>query len=53
MQRLTKDALLEKAGVPSIVFDLDGVDEREYDPHAAKASLDSFIESLLERKRKT
>jgi benzoyl-CoA reductase/2-hydroxyglutaryl-CoA dehydratase subunit BcrC/BadD/HgdB len=50
MQRLIKEALFREAGVPSIIFDLDGVDEREYDPGFAKASLDSFVESLLERK---
>ena len=50
MQRLTKEAIFRETGVPSIIFDLDGVDEREYDPGFAKTSLDSFVESLLERK---
>lgn len=50
MQKLVKDALLERAGVPSIVFDLDGVDDREYDDVAAKATLDSFVATLLAKK---
>ena len=50
MQRLTKEAIFRETGVPSIVFDLDGVDEREYDEAATKANLDSFVETLLARK---
>jgi benzoyl-CoA reductase/2-hydroxyglutaryl-CoA dehydratase subunit BcrC/BadD/HgdB len=50
MQRLVKEAILRETGVPSIVFDLDGVDEREYDAAATKANLDSFVETLLARK---
>ena len=50
IQRLTKDAIWEATGVPSLVFDLDGVDEREYDAEATKAQLDSFVETLLARK---
>jgi benzoyl-CoA reductase/2-hydroxyglutaryl-CoA dehydratase subunit BcrC/BadD/HgdB len=50
MQRLTKEAIWEAAGVPSLVFDLDGVDSREYDAEATKAQLDSFVETLLARK---
>ena len=50
MQRLTKEAIWEAAGVPSLVFDLDGVDEREYDAEATKAQLDSFVETLLAKK---
>jgi benzoyl-CoA reductase/2-hydroxyglutaryl-CoA dehydratase subunit BcrC/BadD/HgdB len=49
MQKLVKDALLRE-GIPSIVFDLDGVDEREYDEGAAKAALDAFVETLLAKK---
>ncbi|MFH2007060.1 MAG: 2-hydroxyacyl-CoA dehydratase family protein [bacterium] len=52
MQRLTKEAIFEAAGVPSMIFDLDGVDVREYDPEATKANLDSFVETLLARKGK-
>ena len=50
MQRLAKEALMKETGVPSIVFELDGVDDREYDEAAAKASLDSFVENLIARK---
>ncbi|HOX42993.1 MAG TPA: 2-hydroxyacyl-CoA dehydratase family protein [Myxococcota bacterium] len=52
MQRLTKEAILEATGVPSLVFDMDGVDVREYDPAATKANLDAFIETLLARKKR-
>jgi benzoyl-CoA reductase/2-hydroxyglutaryl-CoA dehydratase subunit BcrC/BadD/HgdB len=50
MQRLTKEAIYAATGVPSIVFDLDGVDVREYDEVAVKAQLDDFVEMLLARK---
>lgn len=50
MQRLVKDALLREAGIPSIVFDLDGVDEREYNDSATKATLETFVETLLAKK---
>ncbi|MBN2496799.1 MAG: 2-hydroxyacyl-CoA dehydratase [Deltaproteobacteria bacterium] len=50
MQRLTKEAIFEATGVPSMIFDLDGVDVREYDPEATKANLDAFVETLLARK---
>jgi len=50
IQRLNKEAIREATGVPSIVFDLDGVDAREYDAAATKASLDAFIDVLLARK---
>lgn len=50
MQRLTKEAIWEAAGVPSLIFDLDGVDSREYDAEATKAQLDAFVETLLSRK---
>jgi benzoyl-CoA reductase subunit B len=50
MLRLTKDAISRETGLPSIVFDVNGGDEREYDPAAAKANIDSFIESLLTSK---
>ncbi len=49
MLRLTKEAISRATGVPAVVFDLDGVDQREYDRAAAKANLDSFIETLLAR----
>ena len=50
MQKLIKEALLERIGVPSIVFDLDGVDEREHDDGAIRANLDAFVQTLLSRK---
>lgn len=50
MQRLIKDALLRETGVPSVIFDLDGVDQREYDASATKEHLDTFVETLLARK---
>jgi benzoyl-CoA reductase/2-hydroxyglutaryl-CoA dehydratase subunit BcrC/BadD/HgdB len=51
LQRLAKDAIYRATGVPSTVFDLDGVDEREYDAPKVKAQIDSFVETLLSRKR--
>jgi benzoyl-CoA reductase subunit B len=53
MQRLAKEAILKEAGVPSIIFDVDGVDEREHDATRARASLDPFVESLLAEKSET
>ena len=47
---MIKDEIYEKAGVPTTIFDLDGLDIREYDDVISKANLDSFIESLLGRK---
>jgi hypothetical protein len=49
--RLAKDAVYEGAGVPTTIFDLDGLDIREYDDAASKANLDSFIEALLASKK--
>ena len=48
--RPVKDALYEEFGVPTTIFDLDGIDIREYDDISSKANLDSFVESLLESK---
>jgi benzoyl-CoA reductase/2-hydroxyglutaryl-CoA dehydratase subunit BcrC/BadD/HgdB len=50
IQRLIKEAIYESTGAPSIVFDLDGVDEREYDREAIVTNLDAFVETLLARK---
>ena len=50
--RLIKDAVYEESGVPSTIFDLDGLDIREYDDPGSKANLDSFIEALLASKRR-
>ena len=49
--RYAKDTINEKFGVPMTIFDLDGVDIREYDDATSKANIDSFIEALLESKR--
>jgi benzoyl-CoA reductase/2-hydroxyglutaryl-CoA dehydratase subunit BcrC/BadD/HgdB len=48
--RLVKDAIFEKTGVPTVIFDLDYADSREYDDAAVKANLDPFIETLLASK---
>ncbi|MDY6969638.1 MAG: 2-hydroxyacyl-CoA dehydratase family protein [Spirochaetota bacterium] len=48
--RLVKDEIYNKLGVPTTIFDLDGLDIREYDDVISKSNLDSFIESLLARK---
>jgi len=52
LQRITKEAIYDAVGVPAVVFDLDGVDEREYDAPATKAHLDAFVETLLSRKER-
>ncbi|MDY7032465.1 MAG: 2-hydroxyacyl-CoA dehydratase family protein [Thermodesulfobacteriota bacterium] len=49
--RLVKDAVYEALHVPTTIFDLDGLDIREYDDSTSKANLDSFIEALLESKK--
>jgi benzoyl-CoA reductase/2-hydroxyglutaryl-CoA dehydratase subunit BcrC/BadD/HgdB len=51
MQRMLKDAIGGATGVPSLLFDLDGVDQREYDAAATKARLDAFVETLLAGRR--
>jgi hypothetical protein len=50
MMRLTKDAISRETRVPSIIINVNGWDEREYEQTSAKASLDAFIESLLATK---
>jgi len=50
--RLAKDAVYNGSGVPMTIFDLDGLDIREYDDVTSKANLDSFVESLLANKRR-
>ena len=50
LQRLAKDEIYKATGVPSTVFDLDGVDVREYDAPKVKEQIDSFVETLLARK---
>jgi benzoyl-CoA reductase/2-hydroxyglutaryl-CoA dehydratase subunit BcrC/BadD/HgdB len=50
MQRLIKDAITRETGVPTVLFDLDGIDQREYDAPTVRANLDAFVETLLARK---
>lgn len=50
MQRMVKEAVYRETGVPGIIFDLDGADVREYDAAAVKGHLDSFVETLLDKK---
>jgi benzoyl-CoA reductase/2-hydroxyglutaryl-CoA dehydratase subunit BcrC/BadD/HgdB len=50
MQRLVKDAVAKELGIPTILVDLDGGDQREYDRAAVCSHLDAFIETLLARK---
>ncbi|MBI5501739.1 MAG: 2-hydroxyacyl-CoA dehydratase [Deltaproteobacteria bacterium] len=52
VQRLTKDAIQRATGVPTIIFDLDGVDAREYDAASTHATIDAFLDVLLARKEK-
>ena len=48
--RRLKDVLWEECGVPATIFDLDGLDPRDYDDARVKANIDSFIETLLSAK---
>ncbi len=48
--RLSKDEIYEKTGVPTIVFNCEGSDSREYDADDARANIDTFVETLLTRK---
>jgi benzoyl-CoA reductase/2-hydroxyglutaryl-CoA dehydratase subunit BcrC/BadD/HgdB len=50
LQRLNQEAIREATGVPTVIFDLDGVDAREYDAAATHAAIDAFVEVLLARK---
>jgi len=49
--RLSKDEIYERTGVPTVVFNCEGSDDREYDPAEARANIDTFIETLLARKK--
>lgn len=51
-QRLIKDAIFKETGVPSVIFDLDCIDARDYDAAAAHANLDSFVEILMAKKER-
>ena len=48
--RLIKDAAFQQAGVPMTIFDLDGLDLREYNDAQVKVNLDTFMETLTGRK---
>ncbi|MDO8473507.1 MAG: 2-hydroxyacyl-CoA dehydratase family protein [Dehalococcoidia bacterium] len=48
--RLVKDAIMRETGIPMAVFDLDGIDSREYNDAHVKANLDSFMETLVRTK---
>ncbi|MDY6834599.1 MAG: 2-hydroxyacyl-CoA dehydratase family protein [Chloroflexota bacterium] len=50
--RLVKDAVFEKLGVPTVVFDLDYADQRDFDEAAVKANLEPFFETIMESKRR-
>ena len=49
--RQIKDAVYKGTGKPTTIFDLDGLDSREYDDATIRNSLDSFIETLLASKK--
>ena len=53
MSRPIKDAVFDKAGIPTTIFDLDGLDTRERDDVTATTNIDSFIETLLASKRRS
>ncbi len=44
--RLYKDAIMKECGVPSVIFELDGIDPREYNRVWATATIEAFIETL-------
>lgn len=48
--RLSKDEIYARTGVPTVVFNCEGSDQREYDPTEVRANLDTFIDTLLARK---
>jgi benzoyl-CoA reductase/2-hydroxyglutaryl-CoA dehydratase subunit BcrC/BadD/HgdB len=48
--RQIKDGVYKETGVPTTIFDLDGLDTREYDDSTTKDHLDSFVETLLASK---
>jgi benzoyl-CoA reductase/2-hydroxyglutaryl-CoA dehydratase subunit BcrC/BadD/HgdB len=53
MTRPLKDAIYDQTGIPSTIFDLDGIDTREQDDVTAQTNIDSFIETLLASKRRS
>ena len=48
--RLVKDAVHRETGRPMAILDLDGIDSREYNDSQVKATIDSFMETLVQRK---
>ncbi|MEW6034461.1 MAG: 2-hydroxyacyl-CoA dehydratase family protein, partial [Chloroflexota bacterium] len=48
--RLVKDAIYRETGVPMTIFDLDGIDAREYNDAQVKANIDSFMETLIQHR---
>jgi len=50
--RQIKDAVYKETGVPTTIFDLDGLDTRDYDDVTTRINLESFIETLLASKRR-
>lgn len=48
--RQIKDAVYKETGKPTTIFDLEGMDQREYDDTTIRTNLDSFIETLLASK---
>jgi benzoyl-CoA reductase/2-hydroxyglutaryl-CoA dehydratase subunit BcrC/BadD/HgdB len=48
--RRIKDAVARETGVPTVMMDVDYCDSREHDKDAIARSLDSFCETLLQRK---
>lgn len=47
--RLSKDEILAQTGVPTIQFNCEGSDDREYDGVAARQHMDAFVDGLLAR----
>jgi benzoyl-CoA reductase/2-hydroxyglutaryl-CoA dehydratase subunit BcrC/BadD/HgdB len=47
--RFIKDAA-QDVGVPMTIFDLDGLDLREYNDAQAKANIDSFMETIAQQR---
>jgi len=47
--RIIRDEIREQLGLPTTLFNLEGSDDREYDPKDARANVDAFIETLFAR----
>lgn len=48
--RLVKDAVHRETGRPMMIMDLDGIDASEYNDSQVKSTIDSFMETLVQRK---